>query len=555
MKLLILAILLLSFAAATECEGSVSLGLPAVSGSSEGTAGGSIVPVEMRLVDGSGGAYINTVPNTDSGLQESFSIAADVAREHAQDGEECDALLSIKDKSEFVQGPSGGAAFAIMAYSLFSGEEFVRDATMTGAISEDGHILPVGGLYEKALSAKAVRKEYILTPIQSIGEKLLLEGISGITIYEVETFEEAMDFFFDGIAPQERPLNLSVAPLPELEDYSGDKNEDFKGITEGIIEREEEAIGKLSDAAIRAYYLELVSQQQELIEKGYYYSAANGAFLNFIMADSLLHIEEPDVEGKIAEVEACLGGVEEARLTYDNYEWVMGAQARTKRAQNQLELFRENDANTREEEYLVVYELNYALAWCDAAAQMQETAKRIGGEFMDEELMRQKAEMFVNFSSNYSYIGEAETYQNGMEMYEEGRYAGAVYELAYSISFEKTYEIVEEEGSEALDISQVNYGSRETLWGSTFRAHSDYLAAVGDMEGAYAVALFSYAMEGIGQQVGDARAAGLFAGNESGDTEGAECECPACTEGICAGALALLMPPLLPLFIKNIQRK
>ncbi len=555
MKGLILALLIISFAAAMECEGSVSLGLPAVSGSSEGVGGGSIVPVEIRLVDGDGGAYINTEPNTDRDLQESFSIAADVARDYAHGGEECDALLSIKDNSEFVQGPSGGAAFAIMAYSLFSGRGFTHEATMTGAISEDGYVLQVGGLYEKALSAKENGKKYFLTPIQSMDEKLLLEGISGITIYEVETFEEARDFFFYGVTPKERPLNLSVAPLPELDEYAGEKDDDFKAITEGIIEREKEAIGKLGDASIRAYYLELVSQQEELIEKGYYYSAANGAFLSFIMADSLLHIEEPDVEGKVAEVEACLGGIGEAKLTYENYEWVMGAQAREKRARNQLELFRENDANTREEEYLIVYELNYALAWCDAAASMQEAAKRIGGELMDEELMRQSAEMFVNFSSNYTSIDESETYQNGMEMYEEGEYAGAVYELAYAISFEKAYEIVEDEGVEALDMRSVNYGSRETLWGSTFRAHSDYLAAAGDAEGAYAVALFSYAMEGVGQQVEGAHAAGLFAKSPSEEGGGGECECPECPEGVCAGGLALLSLPFLPLFIKNIQRK
>lgn len=555
MKRLILALLLISFASAMECEGSVSLGLPAVAGASEGVGVGSIVPVEIRIVDGSGGAYVNANPNTDRDLQESFSIAVGVARQYAHGGEECDALLSIKDDSEFVQGPSGGAAFAIMAYSLFSGKEFARDATMTGAISEDGHVLAVGGLYEKTLSAKAEGREYILTPIQSIGEKLLLEGISGITIYEVETFEEARDFFFYGIAPEERPLNLSVAPLVELEDYKGEKDGDFREIAQGIIERETKAIGKLGDEAIRAYYMELVSQQEELLEKGYYYSAANGAFLNFIMADSLLHLETPDVEGKISEVEACLGGIAEAKLTYENYEWVMGAQARAKRAQNQLELYRENDAGTREEEYIIVYELNYALAWCEAASDMQETARRIGGELMDEELMKQNAEMFINFSSNYSYIEESESYVNGMEMYEDGEYPGAVYELAYAISFEKAYEIAEDEGVDALDIPSVNQGSRETLWGSTFRAHSDYLEAAGDAEGAYAVALFSYAMEGVGQKVDDARSSGLFSGSAQGGESEGECECPECPQGVCAGALALLSLPLLPLFIKNIQRK
>jgi predicted S18 family serine protease len=555
MKRLFLMLALLALPVfAIECEGSISMGLPAVSGT-EGSTGGAIVPVEIKLVEGSGGAYVNAVPNTDSDLQESFSIAMALAREYAQDGEECDALLNILDNSEFVQGPSGGAAFAVMGYALFSGKGLGSGATMTGAISPEGYVLPVGGVYEKTLSAKDEGKEYILTPIQSMDEKLLLSGIEGITIYEVETFEEAKDFFFEGKIPPERPLNLSVAPLAPIGEYAGSRDARFRELTERLVEREVEAIGKLTDAAIRGYYMETVSQQEELIEKGYYYSAANGAFLNFIMADSLARIEEPDAEGKISEVESCLAGMGEAQLTYENYGWVMGAEARAKRARNQLELYRENDAQTREAEYIVVYELNYALSWCEAASMMQEIADEVGGTPMDPELLSLSAEELMNLSANYSEIEESENYANGLEMYGDGEYAGAAYELLYAIAFEKTAELVED-GEEGLpDVGALNAGERETLWGSAFQAHSDYLYANGDMEGAYAVALFSYGMEEIGGKVRMAQASGQFSMNETGSEDGGECECPEESgvdggeAGVCAGAFALLV---LPLFIKNL---
>jgi predicted S18 family serine protease len=549
MRWLLLALILASSVFAIECEGSVSLGLPAVSGNEE-AGNGAIVPVEIRLVPGGGGAYINAIPNTDTDLQESFSTAMELAREYADDGGECDALLSINDNSEFVQGPSGGAAFTVMGYALFGGIGLGGDATMTGAISEEGGVLPVGGLYEKAMSAKRNGKDYFLTPIQSVDEKLMLSGIDGITIYEVETIEEAIGFFFEGKIPQERPLNLSVEPLLPLEEYAGKKDARFRELTEAIIEREELAVEGLEDESLRAYYGELASQQRELIEKGYYYSAANGGFLNFIIANSLSQINEPDVEGKISEVEACMAGIGDAELTYENYEWIMGAQAREKRAGNQLETYRDNGARTREEKYILVHNLNYALAWCEAASGMQGIAEEIGGEPMEPGILKASADELINLSANYSEIEESENYANGMEMYEDGAYAGAAYELLYALAFEKTYDLVD--SGERLDVASLNYGERETLWGSVFQAHSDYLSAYGDEEGAYAVALFSYGMEEIGGEVEEAMAGGPFMGNGVEEDEcglgDCECECPECSESPCVAALILLAASCMALF-------
>ena len=552
-RIFLLLVLLSVFAHSIECEGSVQMGLPAVTEGEE-FHGGELVIVEIRLVPGEGDAYVAVNPPTDSNLQKSVAKAMAIAEELSGEENDCDVLLEVEDDTDYVQGPSGGAAFALMIYSLFTGEEMRDDATITGAVFEDGSILPVGGLYEKILGAKSAGKEYFLSPLQTVDEQLMISKIEGITVYEVRDVKEAADFFFRDIEPEEKPLNLTVEPLPELKAYDGASTPRFREISKNIIKREEEAASRIEDPELREYFGEKVVQQRELIEKGYYYSAANEAFLGYILADSLSRIDEPDAEGKKEEVEECLESVEVAIPTYENYEWVMGAEARIKRAENQLERYEDLSMGTKEERYFVVYQLDYALAWCDAAKNMYSAASEVGGEPLDTEFFKEHADLLINISSNYSEIEHSENYANGIEMYEEGAYAGAVYELMYALAFEKT-------DAEMLDgitikkIDALNEGKRESLWGNIFKAHSHYLLELDDLEAAYSVAVFSKAIEGLWEEVEQEKyLEGVFEFPEGGANETVEgeteeeieCVCPECPEQLCAVAYMLVA---LPLFV------
>ena len=546
MRKFLLLIFILAFSYAIACEGSVVMDLPAVS-EGELVQNGEMVPVRIHLVPGEGNAYLRAYPSTDSSLQESLDISRRVAESLAGEENSCDVLLEIIDDSEYVRGPSGGAAFALMGYSLFTGKKMRTDAAITGGVNELGTVTQVGGLYEKAVSARAAGKKYLLTPMHGVDEYLLLSNVKGITVYQVADIGEAADFFFAGKTPKEKPLNLTVEPLPEIEEYGGEGSPEFRRITEKMIEREGRAVAGIKDSALREYFGEKILQQRELLEKGYYYSAANEAFLGYVLADSLSRIDEPDVEGKIGEIEACVEGIERAPLTYENYGWVMGAEARLKRAEGQLEKYREVPPGTKEEEYYIVYQLDYALAWCDAAADMYGLASETGGEPMDAHLLKENAEMLLEISGNYSEIETSENYVYGKEMYEEGRYAGAVYEFMYALAFEK----MDAEANVSVEgLGEINEGGRDTLWGRVFKAHSYYLIEAGDVEGAYAVAVFSRGMEELGAEV-ERKKLAVFEFPEEVEEIGeetaggaTECpECPECPEPVCAAAFVLLVLP------------
>ena len=552
-KLFLLFALFLSLSYAAACEGDVEMELPAVSEGEEHT--GELVLVRMRLVEGDGDMYVGTIPPTDYSLQESLDTALTVAE--ALSGEEaaCDVLLRIDDESEYVQGPSGGAAFSILAYFLLTGEEMRDDVAITGAVNEEGIVMPVGGVYEKVLTAKSAGKDYFLTPVQSFEEKMMLESMEGITVYEVRDMEEALEFLLEGKIPEEKPLNLTVEPLPELAPYEGKDRPGFRRVSEGIMERESEAVRGIEDEQLREYLLEKTAQQEELIEKGYYYSAANDAFLNYILADSIIQVNNPDVEGKKAEVSGCLESVERPVLTYENSEWFMGAEARIKRAENQLEIYGDLGGGTKEERYFAVYQLDYALAWCQAAKDMYGIAGETGGTPMDERVLRGHADTLINISGNYSEIENSENYRNGMELYDEGAYAGAVYELAYALSFENK-DLALMAGANESDVEKINEGARDSLWGNVFKAHSQYLLEAGDVGSAYGVAVFAKEMEGIAQAIeeeekGEPGIVVELPGKEGNATAGEEpeCVCPECPEPACAVGYLLL---ILPFFIKNL---
>ncbi|MCP4646136.1 MAG: hypothetical protein GY852_00160 [bacterium] len=558
-KAFLLLAFVLAFAYAADCSGSIEMGLPAVTEGEEKS--GDIVLVQMKVVPGEGNAYVGVNPATDTSLQESVEIAVAVAEGLAGEETECDVLVTIVDETDYVQGPSGGAAFTLMGYSLFTGHEMRDDATMTGAVNEEGLVLPVGGLYEKAMSARAAGKDYFITPLQTVDEKLMLGNLEDITVYEVKQMGEAADFFFGGVVPEEKPLNLTVEPLPELAAYESADTPRFRQVAEGIMSREGKAIAGLEDQALREYFGERMLQQTELIEKGYYYSAANEAFLSYIMADSLSTIDAPDVEGKKEEVGECLESVKPAAITYENYDWIMGAEARLKRAENQIDLYGDLGSGTKEESYFVVYQLDFALAWCDAAKDMHSAASEIGGQPMEEEMLKEHVEVLMNLSSNYTEIGRSENYLNGVEMYEEGAYAGAAYELMYALSLEKQSLDMLQNNLTSEQIAELNRGERKSLWGNVFKAHSYYLMEMDDLGGAYAVAIFSRGMEdlhsGIGQQKYFEQVINLpeDEGNETAVEEvieeEEECECPGCPEqDVCAVAYVLL---LLPLFICRLR--
>jgi hypothetical protein len=398
-----------------------------------------------------------------------------------------------------------------MAYSLYTGKEIGEGATVTGGISGEGLVLPVGGLYEKAISAKMNGVQTIITPLQSVEEKLMLEGISGISIYEVEDAEELIAFFFEGEVPEERPLELELEPIENLTEYKGERVPEMGGIVEALIRGEKNEIADIGDESVREYFVQKSAQHEEIYGMGYDYAAANGAFLTQISAGAIAEVERPDVDARKVEVQECLDSLERPGLTLENYQWVMGGEAREMRARNNFEKYSEYEAETKDEEYLLVYQMGYSRAWCEAAKAMYEAVGEEGVP-ADESKFRRIAERILNSSDGFGEWGEyADT---GRDLYEEGMYAGAVYELVFAESMHEG-DLELEEGVPESRYREGMENESISVWGKVFRGHSSYLYQQGSKEDAYRMMVFAENMDEVVGEIGHVEA-------EEGETGGFE---------------------------------
>lgn len=108
-----------------------------------------------------------------------------------------------------IEGPSAGAAAAILTVAALMGENIRSDVIITGTIRPDGSIGRVGGIMEKAEAAEAAGKELFLVPE---GQTLVVdhsrEPISHLKSYasehdwrleivEVSDLKEATEYFFE----------------------------------------------------------------------------------------------------------------------------------------------------------------------------------------------------------------------------------------------------------------------------------------------------------------------------------------------------------------------
>ena len=93
-----------------------------------------------------------------------------------------------------IDGPSAGMAILTAIISAVTGKKVRQDAAITGEISIQGMVRPVGGVFEKAYGAKQAGVKTLVIPKEN--EKDIPENHLGLSIYPVSTAEEALAILF-----------------------------------------------------------------------------------------------------------------------------------------------------------------------------------------------------------------------------------------------------------------------------------------------------------------------------------------------------------------------
>ena len=120
--------------------------------------GGDIISVEATLMPGKG--KLSMTGQLQEVMQESVQTAVAYLRSRAkhfdiskETFEKHDIHIHIPEGAVPKDGPSAGITVCTAILSAITGKKVRKDVAMTGEITLRGHVLPIGGLKEKALAA------------------------------------------------------------------------------------------------------------------------------------------------------------------------------------------------------------------------------------------------------------------------------------------------------------------------------------------------------------------------------------------------------------------
>ncbi|AEH06639.1 S16 family serine protease [Methanothermococcus okinawensis] len=187
----------------------VSIVAPAVAETDYGYVGAPI-NIDVKVSEGHGHVYMDTMPMTQLDMQGSARIASKVAFDICgKNQKNYDTYYVVRSDVPVIGGPSAGATLCVATIADLNNWSLNNNVMMTGMINPDGSIGPVGGILEKIKAAKSRNVEYFLIPS---GERYVpandLTGTGnntvdaveygknlGIKVIEVKSIYEAVYYF------------------------------------------------------------------------------------------------------------------------------------------------------------------------------------------------------------------------------------------------------------------------------------------------------------------------------------------------------------------------
>ena len=194
------------------------------------SVGGDILFVEALAVRGKGG--LRLTGQLGDVMKESAQAAMSYARAHASElgikhdfFETHDVHVHVPEGAIPKDGPSAGITIATAMISAFTGRKVRRDVAMTGEITLRGDVLPIGGVKEKVLAARAAKITTIVLPKMNQRDVLQISPriLHDITFRYVEDMEEVLAIALlpleteppEGAEkPQERPAESPGLEVP-----------------------------------------------------------------------------------------------------------------------------------------------------------------------------------------------------------------------------------------------------------------------------------------------------------------------------------------------------
>ncbi len=439
------------------------------------TGKGMPAKLTVDVREGNGNVLLNLKSLVGIDTQESIlnAIIAGITKAGEQ-FDRYDYIVTIESEgASKVDGPSAGLPIALSVYAAVKGIDIPDNISGTGTIDRWGNVGPVGGIFEKVKAAHEMGIEVFLIPYgEEIVEATILEETEpgvvapvnkvinivdyakkewNMNIYPVKTLDEAISIVIEGARPEINTEDIEVTEVPEVNfipsPVSPKYSDAFKAVVEKLIEELEQTVSitcNSNDPAVdrllesgRSY----LERAKLVLDKGYYYTAGNFAFLGIINAstakDLCLHpsISDPTslsyityVRSLVKKLEDLTIRAEDVTVNINNYELVAGARERIVRAESYLSSELPSLVQLKSVEY-----------WLWTAEKLLEMAETIKGEQISvdvEEVVRNKIieleDIITRYSINNPQISERLSWAKAL--YDKGWYIAAFYEAVLAES-------------------------------------------------------------------------------------------------------------------------
>ncbi|MED3603236.1 ATP-dependent protease LonB [Bacillus subtilis] len=107
-----------------------------------------------------------------------------------------------------IDGPSAGIAMAAGIFSAINKIPIDNTVAMTGEISLNGLVKPIGGVIPKIKAAKQSGAKKVIIPYEN--QQAILKQIDGIEIIAVKTFQEVLDEILVNPPTEEKPFHIEI---------------------------------------------------------------------------------------------------------------------------------------------------------------------------------------------------------------------------------------------------------------------------------------------------------------------------------------------------------
>ena len=324
-----------------------------------------VTPLRIDAKEGNG-LLINLTTTYGESTEESIMNAFKLIRNMTN--KSCLFTIGFPELREGINGPSAGLLLALTFYSIV--EDKPLTITATGAIGSNGEVYPVGGIYEKVKAALR-NHERVLIPKSAPYIDLTMLSLWGDRVCITQNISQALSYAFNG-CHQNATEVIKGYLAKEPKNPSMYNSSLFKKQAEKLMERERALIDKLP-LYYGMYVREEIKVQRKMVEKGYYYTAANDAFHLYSYERAFVSNEKE----LMGELKRCLDSItfEEERET--NAELITGAKARYYRAKEAYE-----EAKEKDWENMLFFqriankaELVQGIVWCEAAKDMNVKGK------------------------------------------------------------------------------------------------------------------------------------------------------------------------------------